>query len=164
MASSSSSSKERGLDSELESFRQKWISDLRSRTDHHENESHPEPSSASAGPSRRPLHGPPPSSAPYKHVPENEEEEDQEDDDGPVPKQLFDTNEPSSPTSLRSTHGTQHTPAGKKKLVSALDHFEEAMFKEDQGNMGDSLKLYRKAYRVCASFLSRDRNIDKVTA
>lgn len=36
----------------------------------------------------------------------------------------------------------------KKNLVSALDHFEEAMEKEAIGNMGDSLHLYRRAYRV----------------
>lgn len=36
----------------------------------------------------------------------------------------------------------------KKNLVSALDHFEEAMEKEAIGNMGDSLHLYRQAYRV----------------
>ncbi|KAG8410673.1 hypothetical protein J3459_016961 [Metarhizium acridum] len=36
----------------------------------------------------------------------------------------------------------------QKELVSALDHYEEAMEKEALGNMGDSLKLYRKAYRV----------------
>jgi F-box protein 9 len=36
----------------------------------------------------------------------------------------------------------------EKPLVSALDHYEEAMEKEAQGNMGESLRLYRKAYRV----------------
>lgn len=33
-------------------------------------------------------------------------------------------------------------------LVSALDHYEKAMEKEAEGNMGDSLQLYRKAYKV----------------
>lgn len=31
---------------------------------------------------------------------------------------------------------------------SALEHYEEAVEKEDQGNLGDSLSHYRKAYRV----------------
>ncbi|PHH73265.1 hypothetical protein CDD82_5560 [Ophiocordyceps australis] len=35
-----------------------------------------------------------------------------------------------------------------RNLVSALDHFEEAMAMEAQGNMGDSLKLYRMAYKL----------------
>lgn len=152
---SSSSQNEKKLDSELESFRQQWISDLRTRTDHHENEPHQQPVHAAAGSSRLPHHGPPPSSILHKHVPPNQEEEeeeeedqDQEQDDAYIPKRSLNANEPPSPTSLRSTHDIQHGRSGKKKLVSALDHFEEAMFKEGQGNMGDSLKLYREAYRV----------------
>lgn len=31
---------------------------------------------------------------------------------------------------------------------SALEHYEQAVERESQGNLGDSLKLYRKAYRV----------------
>jgi F-box protein 9 len=34
--------------------------------------------------------------------------------------------------------------------VSALEHFERAVEREDQGNLGDSLGHYRKAYRVCS--------------
>jgi F-box protein 9 len=32
---------------------------------------------------------------------------------------------------------------------SALEHYEKAVEKESQGNLGESLNLYRKAYRVC---------------
>ncbi|KOS21405.1 F-box protein pof7 [Escovopsis weberi] len=46
-------------------------------------------------------------------------------------------------------------PSSKKQPVSALDHYEEAMEKEAQGNMGESLRLYRKAYRL-------DHRVDKV--
>ena len=31
---------------------------------------------------------------------------------------------------------------------SALEHYEQAVERESQGNLGDSLKLYRKAYKV----------------
>jgi F-box protein 9 len=38
---------------------------------------------------------------------------------------------------------------GKGKLPeSALDHYEAASEKEAQGQMGDSVKLYRKAFKV----------------
>ncbi|KKF92143.1 F-box protein pof7 [Ceratocystis platani] len=37
---------------------------------------------------------------------------------------------------------------GKRELVSALDHFEEAIKKEAHGNLSDSLSLYRKAFRM----------------
>ena len=35
---------------------------------------------------------------------------------------------------------------------SALEHFEKAVEKEAQGNLGDSLNLYRRAYRVIPQF------------
>ncbi|KEZ42370.1 F-box protein pof7 [Scedosporium apiospermum] len=37
---------------------------------------------------------------------------------------------------------------GDEGLVSALDHFEAAVMREAQGNLGDSLNLYRKAFRM----------------
>lgn len=36
----------------------------------------------------------------------------------------------------------------QKEPSSALEHFEKAVEKEAQGSLGDSLSLYRKAYRV----------------
>ncbi|KAI4146162.1 MAG: hypothetical protein L6R39_003553 [Caloplaca ligustica] len=35
-----------------------------------------------------------------------------------------------------------------KEPKSALEHYERAVEREDQGNLGDSLKLYRQAFRV----------------
>lgn len=129
------------LNSELESFRQKWLSDLKTRNEHPETA---ETSAAAAGPSsRRPHHGPPISSLPHK--PAAAPTDDAEDDY--VQSRSFDHDEHVSAPAPQEAH---HDRKGKK-LVSALDHFEEAMHKEDQGNMGDSLKLYRKAYRVCTT-------------
>ncbi|KAJ4134998.1 hypothetical protein NW768_004607 [Fusarium equiseti] len=126
------SSNENELNSELESFRQKWLSDLKKPRNEH-----PEP--AAAGPSRRPHHGPI-SSLPHKPAPAPVD--DAEDDY--VQSQSFDQDQPAVTQAPQEAH---HDRKGKK-LVSALDHFEEAMHKEGQGNMGDSLKLYRKAYRL----------------
>ena len=36
----------------------------------------------------------------------------------------------------------------QKEPRSALEHFEKAVEKEAEGSLGDSLDLYRKAYRV----------------
>ncbi|KAG5663388.1 hypothetical protein KAF25_001324 [Fusarium avenaceum] len=127
------------LDSELESFRQKWMSDLKTRNEHHD------PSEAqAAGPSRRPHHGLPISSLPHKHAPAPAPALVDDAEDEYVQGRPFDQDEPELTQPLQESH---HDTKGKK-LVSALDHFEEAMNKEDQGNMGDSLKLYRKAYRL----------------
>ena len=40
-------------------------------------------------------------------------------------------------------------PSNRIELHSALEHYEKAVERESQGNLGDSLALYRKAYRVC---------------
>jgi F-box protein 9 len=40
-------------------------------------------------------------------------------------------------------------PDAHVKPTSALEHFEQAVSKEAQGMLGESLDLYRKAYKVC---------------
>ncbi|KUI70331.1 F-box protein pof7 [Cytospora mali] len=37
---------------------------------------------------------------------------------------------------------------GKKEPVTALEHYERAVEKEEQGSLGDSLQLYRRAFRM----------------
>jgi F-box protein 9 len=37
---------------------------------------------------------------------------------------------------------------GSSEPVSALDHYEKAVEREAAGKLGDSLSLYRKAFRV----------------
>lgn len=48
--------------------------------------------------------------------------------------------------------GDQESTAGEvnsnSEPQSALEHYEKAVERETQGNLGDSLTLYRKAYRV----------------
>ena len=130
------------LDSELESFRQKWLSDLKTRNEHeheHEHESHD--AQTFAGPSRRrPSHNGPPVSTAAKKPRQAEDDADW------FQGRSFDE-PPSSSHEVKEKGKTV-----EKNLISALDHYEEAMVKEAQGNMGDSLKLYRKAYRVFLLF------------
>ncbi|CAM1504658.1 Fc.00g022490.m01.CDS01 [Cosmosporella sp. VM-42] len=130
----SSTNNEVKLDSELESFRRQWLSDLKTRNEH-EQEHHD--AQSAAGSSRRRLsHNVPPISSSDKKPRQVEEDEDW------LQGRSFE--EPPS-----SSHEVKDKgKAAGKKLVSALDHYEEAMEKEAQGNMGDSLKLYRKAYRL----------------
>lgn len=42
-------------------------------------------------------------------------------------------------------YSSAHVP---KEPRSALEHYERAIEREDQGKLGDSLKLYRQAFRV----------------
>lgn len=39
-------------------------------------------------------------------------------------------------------------PSNRTESHSALEHYEKAVERESQGKLGDSLALYRKAYRV----------------
>lgn len=127
------------LNTELESFRQQWLSDLQTQPS---NSSHARPlhltesTSSQAPPAPKLSHQKPPRA------------QDDGDDDY-LQGQSFD--EPPAPTGHTLSRTSKPEP---KELVSALDHFEEAMEREAQGNMGDSLKLYRQAYKVVALFSS----------
>lgn len=46
---------------------------------------------------------------------------------------------------LKVIHEEKET---KEEPSSALEHYEQAVERESQGNLGDSLKHYRKAFRV----------------
>lgn len=122
------------LNTELESFRQQWLSDLQSKSSTSGSnqpplrEALPQASSSTQPP---PSHQKPPRAA------------NGDDDDDYLQGQSFD--DAPAPTGF-TLSGTR--PSEPKELVSALDHFEEAMEREAQGNMGDSLKLYRQAYKV----------------
>lgn len=170
-----------GLDSELESFRQQWLSDLRTRKAdappqtpsaapagaHHGQPPPPLPSSSTAAgtasaapPSRRTASSPTRSRRPAPPLPQQVDPADAEDDY--FKPQSFDDLPSPAPVTGHTLDGSvrpppaQVTPSSPSegRLVSALDHYEEAMEKEAQGSMGDSLKLYRQAYRL-------DHRVDK---
>ncbi|OAQ97552.1 hypothetical protein LLEC1_05943 [Akanthomyces lecanii] len=158
-----------GLDSELESFRKQWLSDLStqrgpqsadtaghpaSSANHRRRQSHSRrhdgsrqsfsSSSARPGPLKK-TNGPPSPTAARRALILDEGSDY-------VGGRSFD--EPAPPFAIPSearTLGSSMDAAAKpraNKLVSALDHYEEAMEKEAEGNMGDSLQLYRKAYKM----------------
>lgn len=124
------------LGSELESFREQWLSDLRSRNTHSVTQQQAGPSSS--------IPPPRPDGPPRKTDPRKPARID--DDEDYIQALPFD-----APPRAESSDGlVQGDPgkAGEKQLISALDHYEEAVEKEALGSLGDSLKLYRKAFRV----------------
>ncbi len=149
------------LQTELDSFRQQWLNDLRSR--HAASGAHTPPHllSATAGTATPPAAQPSPSStstaaaaaavaavvAARARRPSHLDE-----DHGFLQGRSFDDLPVATGHTLSGNAGSSNLSGGKaaapKKLVSALDHFEAAMDKEAEGNMGDSLKLYRQAYKV----------------
>ncbi|KAL2021405.1 hypothetical protein VTK56DRAFT_7158 [Thermocarpiscus australiensis] len=132
---------------ELESFREQWRAEVRAR--HGGPASSQAPSrqlNAAASPSTAPGRSPhaaeprgkPPSSAgkPASH--------DHEEDH--VQRRSFD--EPAVAGSAVFLRDQQSSTQEKGEPVTALEHYERAVEKEAAGNLGDSLRLYRKAFRM----------------
>ncbi|RDA93270.1 hypothetical protein CP533_6478 [Ophiocordyceps camponoti-saundersi (nom. inval.)] len=112
-----------GLDSELESFRQQWLSDLRTRR-----------GGAEASSSVAVVTSPPLISC--------------ADDVGDVGGDDVDEDSDDCQRTSKADDSGSSLNFASNDLVSALDFYEAAMEKEAEGNMGDSLKLYRQAYRI----------------
>ncbi|KAF3480369.1 uncharacterized protein GIQ15_05716 [Arthroderma uncinatum] len=119
---------------ELESFRRQWLEEVRTR--------HPSAQPAQQAP------GPGPGRAerkkslpPQPQVQLPQEAADEIDEDSHV---KVDTSE------LDGEFRALDLGVEEKAPQSALEHFEKAIEKEDQGRLGDSLNLYRKAYRLDA--------------
>lgn len=130
------------LKSELEAFRQKWLSEVKSkqpsaagpsRTSHSRTTSASAPGPAPTSPTATKSH----LAAPGHHHPAAHDEDDQ------LQPLAFD-----DLLDLAAAKGKEVAKEEAGELVSALDHFEAAVVRETQGNLGDSLSLYRKAFRV----------------
>ncbi|EEQ31912.1 hypothetical protein McanMca71_007215 [Microsporum canis] len=116
---------------ELESFRRQWLEEVRTR--------HPAQPAPEARPTERKISLPPQTQVQLPQEPEDEADYDSH--------AKVDTSELDG--EFRSLElGSQK--AEEKDPQSALEHFERAIEKEDQGRLGDSLTLYRKAYRLDA--------------
>ncbi|KAM0288005.1 hypothetical protein ACHAQH_000073 [Verticillium albo-atrum] len=129
------------LSSELEFFRRQWKTELQSKKPGSSSQPRePRKAKASASSSKPPQRSEPISSASHTR-----HESQPDDDDDYVKPPTFD--EPGGYSNLIDE--TTETDASEKESpVSALDHFEEAAEKEAIGNLGESLKLYRKAFRM----------------
>lgn len=147
------------ISSELESFRQQWCAEVKARTtvpgradrSGHGNASSRPQTVAESSVHRRPpplpaIGGGAPS-APLALLSSGKKPVAQDGDDDLVQPLSFD--EPLAPAKGRdgedAASGLQEE---QQELSSALEHFEKAVEKEELGSLGDSLRLYRKAFRV----------------
>jgi F-box protein 9 len=136
---------------ELESFRNKWRAEVSARTKVADSKRH-EPG-GSQGPSHPSKPAPrrpsivPKTSTTKKSTEEEEEEEEEEvseEEDGhSASKYIVDRR-----TSV-AEDADLFSKASAREPRSALEHYERAVEKETQGSLGESLSLYRKAFRVC---------------
>lgn len=126
---------------ELESFRKQWQEEVTSRRANIP-QTVPVPNIQFAGPSTLPQRPPR-----TKHTRENPKTAEE---DNTVEHQSLHFDGPSG--AAEGVEDDEIDPYGKKsgnrEPKSALEHYEKAVEKETQGSLGDSLDLYRKAFRV----------------
>ena len=127
---------------ELETFRQQWREEVTARskgTSAHQHGRPARPASAKSV-SQSKVSGPPTTT----REPRNEVQEDFEDDLVNTYHDLDNKDDARRSGEL----GEGVHPDSNVVPRSALEHFEKAVEKEAQGNLGDSLNHYRRAYRV----------------
>jgi F-box protein 9 len=118
--------------SELEAFRQKWREEVTARA----HGSTKAPSQSTSKGSRQPPQIPIPPINRSQKSRDNEEEEEPQTNLGGSGRRLSD-DEVDESSGIRDA-----------EPQSALEHYEKAVERENQGSLGDSLNLYRKAFRV----------------
>lgn len=133
--------------SALEQFRQQWKEEVTARSKQSQvskskaKPTHREGLSGSSNTIRRPV--PPRSSTQFRTGDEDEDHSSYSDD----------MNLTSKLAGVQLRHDDDDEFSHKtavKEPQSALEHYERAVEKETQGNLGDSLSHYRKAYRLDA--------------
>ncbi|EAS35691.3 F-box domain-containing protein [Coccidioides immitis RS] len=130
---------------ELESFRRQWLEEVSARTRRPSQPSQPSPKSAGASgePSRKPR--------PQHQAADREEEPDFQQSGNPLEPINYEAlTEKTQYLTLGPTDDDASVPKTQQAPSSALELFEEAVNKEAQGSLGDSLALYRKAYKLDA--------------
>ena len=134
---------------ELERFRRQWQEEVIARS-----KGVASPSSSKSTRPTVPIHRnsgtiqPGHTAAPTFHKPYRETEEaDVLDDHG-----YHDLENKDEARKLGKAGAGIH-PETREEPVSALEHYERAVERETEGNLGDSLNHYRKAYRVLLSTL-----------
>lgn len=131
------------INPELESFREQWRAEVRAKQPTTSGSQHQSSSTSTnqAETSRRiTAPGPPP--RPTAHLSHGKLKALDTDDDYVEPLAFDD------PETAKSVQSISPPDKEDGEPVTALDHYERAVEKESQGSLGDSLMLYRKAFRV----------------
>jgi F-box protein 9 len=134
-------------DAELEAFRRQWRAEVESRNKHNTSEQptstshHKQPHSASAH-----KHPHSSSSAP-KPRPHQHDHQEHHDEDEVANQVYYDL--PDKDADLRlDAYNSATRDVLKKEPGTALEHYEKAVEKETMGSLGDSVDLYRTAFRM----------------
>jgi F-box protein 9 len=133
-------------EAELESFRQKWREEVTARS--RVQASGPSAVPAKTGSSSNKAHVSK-SNVPGAAAPSHLRQRSVEEHDEVTPHVYHDLGEKKHGRRLDETSAeTAAALAASQEPSSALEHYEKAVEKESEGRLGDSLALYRKAFKV----------------
>jgi F-box protein 9 len=132
---------------ELEAFRSEWKKEViaRSRNHNHSGGSSAGPSTNSPEKSVRRRSVAPPPSVPLLST-HSVKDHVEEGGEGYEARSFHDLEEKGG--GVRLGDAGSSVAHVKKEPATALEHYEAAVEKETMGRLGDSLALYRKAFRV----------------
>jgi F-box protein 9 len=122
---------------ELERFRQQWKEEVTARKRRSRVSADltaDQPSSSSSGQKKTPH--PHPAARKNHH------------DDELEPRSYHDLEEKELGRKIGDESFGTSSSSAKSEPKTALEHYERAVEKEEQGNLGDSMALYRKAFKV----------------
>jgi len=125
-------------EAELESFRRKWQEEVSARARQSQQGSRSSVVPTQTSP-ERPKKVLPPRTTEKRIDPRDEEIE---------PRAYHDLPDKEAELRLGAADHGYTRGASTQEPKSALEHYERAVEKEAAGSLGDSLKLYRKAFRV----------------
>jgi F-box protein 9 len=136
---------------ELESFREQWRAEVQSKhsapgSSRQQQQQQQSRQQRAAGPSSTQPRAAPATGPRGKPPQPAQKLPAQEPDDDYVQSQSFDEPGIDAQTLTLETGRPKATEGAEP--VSALEHYEKAVEREAAGNLGDSLRLYRKAFRV----------------
>ena len=130
---------------ELESFRRQWREEVSRRTGKGRSETTPQTRAPATSTSTAHLSQFPPT----RHEAFDRKEDEEEEDEVATTANKEEIVQQVGQLSLGATDENASNPQRpEKEPRSAVEHFEKAVQKEEEGSLGDSLHLYRKAYRV----------------
>ncbi|KAJ4365593.1 hypothetical protein N0V83_008213 [Neocucurbitaria cava] len=132
-------------EAELESFRQKWRDEVTARTKGKAPAASTPAKNAAFSSKPHTIKGSAPDAVPHGHV----RQRSVEDVDEVTPYTYRDLGEKQHGRRLDETSAqTAAALAASREPTSALEHYEKAVEKETQGSLGDSVNLYRKAFKL----------------
>lgn len=134
-------------EAELESFRRQWREEVSKRARGQAPANTKPSASSSSNPQASRSH------APAASVPSHARHRSVEHADEVTPHVYHDLGEKQHGRRLDETSDqTAAVLAANREPTSALEHYERAVEKESAGSLGDSLKHYRKAFKVGHSY------------